>query len=82
MTRSTRSKSVNARLRTSFRSVKLFKLRNDWNRRTHGIRVLSGVHFLEVLAYLLPLCNEDTIWITPDSNVIELTRCDRLVSEL
>ncbi|KAM0061382.1 hypothetical protein Hdeb2414_s0004g00135301 [Helianthus debilis subsp. tardiflorus] len=24
-----------------------------------GIRVLSGVHFLEVLAYLLPLCNED-----------------------
>ncbi|KAJ0800566.1 hypothetical protein HanPI659440_Chr03g0104551 [Helianthus annuus] len=25
-----------------------------------GIRVLSGVHFLEVLAYLLPLCNEDT----------------------
>ncbi|MFS7955013.1 hypothetical protein Hanom_Chr07g00637441 [Helianthus anomalus] len=25
-----------------------------------GIRVLRGVHFLEVLAYLLPLCNEDT----------------------
>ncbi|KAM0067570.1 hypothetical protein Hdeb2414_s0002g00062831 [Helianthus debilis subsp. tardiflorus] len=25
-----------------------------------GIRVLSGVHLLEVSAYLLPLCNEDT----------------------
>ncbi|KAJ0551062.1 hypothetical protein HanRHA438_Chr07g0316051 [Helianthus annuus] len=30
-----------------------------------GIRVLSGVHFLEVLAYLLPLCNEDTGPVTP-----------------
>ncbi|KAJ0796041.1 hypothetical protein HanPI659440_Chr04g0157521 [Helianthus annuus] len=30
-----------------------------------GIRVLSGVHFLEVLAYLLPLCNEDTSPVTP-----------------
>ncbi|MFS7909793.1 hypothetical protein Hanom_Chr02g00098661 [Helianthus anomalus] len=25
-----------------------------------GIRVLSGRSFLEVLAYLFPLCNEDT----------------------
>ncbi|KAF5785373.1 hypothetical protein HanXRQr2_Chr10g0427901 [Helianthus annuus] len=30
-----------------------------------GIRVLSGVHFLEILAYLLPLCNEDTSPVTP-----------------
>ncbi|KAM0028998.1 hypothetical protein Hdeb2414_s0018g00520701 [Helianthus debilis subsp. tardiflorus] len=30
-----------------------------------GIRVLSGVHCLEVLAYLLPLCNEDTGPVTP-----------------
>ncbi|KAJ0663209.1 hypothetical protein HanLR1_Chr13g0478721 [Helianthus annuus] len=30
-----------------------------------GIRVLSGVHFLEVLAYLLPLCNEDTGPVMP-----------------
>uniref|UniRef100_A0A251S1L3 Uncharacterized protein n=2 Tax=Helianthus annuus TaxID=4232 RepID=A0A251S1L3_HELAN len=30
-----------------------------------GIRVLSGVHHLEVLAYLLPLCNEDTGPVTP-----------------
>ncbi|KAJ0560988.1 hypothetical protein HanHA300_Chr06g0217701 [Helianthus annuus] len=30
-----------------------------------GIRVLSGVHFLEVLAYLLPLCNEDIGPVTP-----------------
>ncbi|KAJ0549680.1 hypothetical protein HanHA300_Chr07g0236611 [Helianthus annuus] len=30
-----------------------------------GIRVLSGVHFREVLAYLLPLCNEDTGPVTP-----------------
>ncbi|KAM0046400.1 hypothetical protein Hdeb2414_s0009g00315771 [Helianthus debilis subsp. tardiflorus] len=30
-----------------------------------GIRVLSGVHFLEVLAYLLPLCSEDTGPVTP-----------------
>ncbi|KAM0046423.1 hypothetical protein Hdeb2414_s0009g00316121 [Helianthus debilis subsp. tardiflorus] len=30
-----------------------------------GIRVLSGVYFLEVLAYLLPLCNEDTSPVTP-----------------
>ncbi|KAJ0479701.1 hypothetical protein HanRHA438_Chr13g0583291 [Helianthus annuus] len=28
-------------------------------------RVLSGVHFLEVLAYLLPLCNEDTGPVMP-----------------
>ncbi|KAM0060907.1 hypothetical protein Hdeb2414_s0004g00129691 [Helianthus debilis subsp. tardiflorus] len=30
-----------------------------------GIRVLSGVHFLEALAYLLPLCNEDTGPVMP-----------------
>ncbi|KAM0029453.1 hypothetical protein Hdeb2414_s0018g00525941 [Helianthus debilis subsp. tardiflorus] len=30
-----------------------------------GNRVLSGVHCLEVLAYLLPLCNEDTGPVTP-----------------
>ncbi|KAM0064384.1 hypothetical protein Hdeb2414_s0003g00102351 [Helianthus debilis subsp. tardiflorus] len=30
-----------------------------------GIRVISGVHFLEVLTYLLPLCNEDTGPVTP-----------------
>ncbi|KAJ0726582.1 hypothetical protein HanPI659440_Chr12g0471951 [Helianthus annuus] len=30
-----------------------------------GIRVLSGVHFREVLAYLLRLCNEDTGPVTP-----------------
>ncbi|KAJ0540460.1 hypothetical protein HanHA300_Chr08g0298451 [Helianthus annuus] len=30
-----------------------------------GIRVLRGVHFREVLAYLLPLCNEDTGPVTP-----------------
>ncbi|KAJ0434513.1 hypothetical protein HanIR_Chr17g0882531 [Helianthus annuus] len=29
------------------------------------IQVLSGVHFLEVLACLLPLCNEDTGPVTP-----------------
>ncbi|KAJ0914146.1 hypothetical protein HanPSC8_Chr06g0235301 [Helianthus annuus] len=34
-----------------------------------GIRVLSGVHFLEVLAYLLPLCNEDTGPVTPSSDI-------------
>ncbi|KAM0044568.1 hypothetical protein Hdeb2414_s0010g00354841 [Helianthus debilis subsp. tardiflorus] len=41
------------------------KLWNFWNRRTMWIRVLSGVYFLEVLAYLLPLCNEDTGPVTP-----------------
>ncbi|KAM0036295.1 hypothetical protein Hdeb2414_s0014g00424721 [Helianthus debilis subsp. tardiflorus] len=30
-----------------------------------GIRVLSDVHFLEVLAQTLPLCNEDTGPVTP-----------------
>ncbi|KAJ0946677.1 hypothetical protein HanRHA438_Chr01g0006601 [Helianthus annuus] len=30
-----------------------------------GIRVLSGVQFLKVLDYLLPLCNEDTSPVTP-----------------
>ncbi|MFS8007360.1 hypothetical protein Hanom_Chr14g01260101 [Helianthus anomalus] len=39
-----------------------------------GIRVLSGVRFLEVLVYLLPLCNEDTSPVTPCSNI---SRCDR-----
>ncbi|MFS7942369.1 putative nucleotidyltransferase, Ribonuclease H [Helianthus anomalus] len=34
-----------------------------------GIRVFSGVHFLEVLAYLLPLCNEDTSPVTPSSDI-------------
>ncbi|KAF5805417.1 hypothetical protein HanXRQr2_Chr05g0209071 [Helianthus annuus] len=43
-----------------------------------GIRVLSGIHFLEVLAYLLPLCNEDTGPVTP---ALIFSGCDRLVSE-
>ncbi|KAM0043348.1 hypothetical protein Hdeb2414_s0010g00340211 [Helianthus debilis subsp. tardiflorus] len=30
-----------------------------------GILVLSDVHFLEVLAQTLPLCNEDTSPVTP-----------------
>ncbi|KAM0067283.1 hypothetical protein Hdeb2414_s0002g00059211 [Helianthus debilis subsp. tardiflorus] len=38
-----------------------------------GIRVLSGVHFLEVLAYLLPLCNEDTSPVTP---ALIISGCD------
>ncbi|MFS7930755.1 hypothetical protein Hanom_Chr04g00348001 [Helianthus anomalus] len=41
------------------------KLWHGWNRRTMWSRVLSGVRFLEVLAYLLPLCNEDTSPVTP-----------------
>ncbi|KAM0066825.1 hypothetical protein Hdeb2414_s0002g00053671 [Helianthus debilis subsp. tardiflorus] len=36
-------------------------------------RVLSGVHFLEVLAYLLPLCNEDTSPVTP---ALIISGCD------
>ncbi|MFS7985900.1 hypothetical protein Hanom_Chr11g01004121 [Helianthus anomalus] len=28
-------------------------------------QVLSGVHFLKDLAYLLPLCNEDTSLVMP-----------------
>ncbi|KAJ0785791.1 hypothetical protein HanOQP8_Chr02g0047341 [Helianthus annuus] len=44
-----------------------------------GIRVLSGIHFLEVLSYLLPLCNEDTGPVTP---ALIFLGCDRLVSEL
>ncbi|KAM0012143.1 hypothetical protein Hdeb2414_s0055g00755941 [Helianthus debilis subsp. tardiflorus] len=44
-----------------------------------GIRVLSSVHFLEVLSYLLPLCNEDTSPVTP---ALMFSGCDRLVSEL
>ncbi|MFS8015850.1 hypothetical protein Hanom_Chr15g01361571 [Helianthus anomalus] len=38
-----------------------------------GIRVLSGVHFREVLAYFLPLCNEDTGPVTPCS---DFSGCD------
>ncbi|KAF5802488.1 hypothetical protein HanXRQr2_Chr06g0260081 [Helianthus annuus] len=30
-----------------------------------GIRVLSGCSLLEVLAQILPLCNEDTSPVTP-----------------
>ncbi|KAM0010571.1 hypothetical protein Hdeb2414_s0005g00157001 [Helianthus debilis subsp. tardiflorus] len=41
------------------------KTRHGWNKRTMKSRVLSGVQFLEVLAYLLPLCNEDTSPVTP-----------------
>ncbi|KAJ0525510.1 hypothetical protein HanHA300_Chr09g0312901 [Helianthus annuus] len=42
------------------------KTRHVWNRRTMKGRVLSGVQFLEVLAYiLLLLCNEDTSPVTP-----------------
>ncbi|KAM0025715.1 hypothetical protein Hdeb2414_s0021g00577811 [Helianthus debilis subsp. tardiflorus] len=29
------------------------------------VEYLVGIHFLEVLAYLLPLCNEDTSPVTP-----------------
>ncbi|KAJ0501239.1 hypothetical protein HanHA300_Chr11g0398521 [Helianthus annuus] len=39
-----------------------------------GFRVLSGVHFLEVLAYLLPLCNEDTGPVTP---ALIISGCER-----
>ncbi|KAM0033885.1 hypothetical protein Hdeb2414_s0016g00491021 [Helianthus debilis subsp. tardiflorus] len=38
-------------------------------------RVLSGVRFLEVLAYFLPLCNEDT---GPVSLALIISRCDIL----
>ncbi|KAF5795974.1 hypothetical protein HanRHA438_Chr08g0358171 [Helianthus annuus] len=30
-----------------------------------GVGYLVGVHFLKDLAYLLPLCNEDTSPVTP-----------------
>ncbi|KAJ0428799.1 hypothetical protein HanHA300_Chr17g0650121 [Helianthus annuus] len=40
-----------------------------------GIRVLSGVLFREVLAYLLPLCNEDTGPVTPSSDI---SGCDNI----
>ncbi|MFS8009510.1 hypothetical protein Hanom_Chr14g01285621 [Helianthus anomalus] len=30
-----------------------------------GVEYLVGVHFLKDLAYLLPLCNEDTSPVTP-----------------
>ncbi|MFS8025488.1 hypothetical protein Hanom_Chr16g01475591 [Helianthus anomalus] len=46
-------------------------------REPMGIRVLSRHSFVENLAQLLPLCNEDTIQITPDSGVIDLTGCDK-----
>ncbi|KAJ0831671.1 hypothetical protein HanPSC8_Chr15g0669761 [Helianthus annuus] len=38
---------------------------HGWNRRTMWSRVLSGVHFLKDLDYLLPLCNEDTSPVMP-----------------
>ncbi|KAJ0589156.1 hypothetical protein HanIR_Chr04g0182851 [Helianthus annuus] len=38
---------------------------HGWNRGTMWSRVLSGVRYLEVLVYLLPLCNEDTGPVTP-----------------
>ncbi|KAJ0584063.1 hypothetical protein HanRHA438_Chr05g0216791 [Helianthus annuus] len=41
------------------------KIRRGWNRMTMKSRVLSGVHFLKDLNYLLPLCNEDTSPVTP-----------------
>ncbi|KAF5809060.1 hypothetical protein HanRHA438_Chr04g0162861 [Helianthus annuus] len=41
------------------------KLWHSWNRRTMWSRVLSGIHLLKDLAYLLPLCNEDTSLVTP-----------------
>ncbi|KAJ0521273.1 hypothetical protein HanIR_Chr10g0468961 [Helianthus annuus] len=44
-----------------------------------GIRVLSGVLFLEVLAYLLPLCNEDTGPVTPSSDI---SGCDMILQFL
>ncbi|KAJ0539961.1 hypothetical protein HanRHA438_Chr08g0366711 [Helianthus annuus] len=37
-------------------------------------RVLSGVPILEVLAYLLPLCNEDTSPVTP---ALTFSGCDK-----
>ncbi|KAJ0726141.1 hypothetical protein HanPI659440_Chr12g0466901 [Helianthus annuus] len=40
-----------------------------------GIRVLSGVLFREVLAYLLPLCNEDTGPVTPALIFRGVTEC-------
>ncbi|KAM0008298.1 hypothetical protein Hdeb2414_s0008g00294291 [Helianthus debilis subsp. tardiflorus] len=42
-----------------------------------GIRVLSSVHFLEVLAYLLPLCNEDTGPVTP---ALIISGCDIILA--
>ncbi|KAJ0828019.1 hypothetical protein HanRHA438_Chr17g0832431 [Helianthus annuus] len=38
-------------------------------------QVLSGVHFLKDLVYLLPLCNEDTSPVTP---ALIISGCDRL----
>ncbi|KAF5821294.1 hypothetical protein HanXRQr2_Chr01g0012231 [Helianthus annuus] len=38
------------------------------------IRVLSGAHFLEVLPYLLPLCNEDTSPVMP---ALIFSGCDK-----
>ncbi|KAF5790991.1 hypothetical protein HanXRQr2_Chr09g0389621 [Helianthus annuus] len=39
-------------------------------------RVLSGRSFTEVLAYLLPLCNEDTSPVTP---ALIISGCDIIV---
>ncbi|MFS8002776.1 hypothetical protein Hanom_Chr13g01206061 [Helianthus anomalus] len=44
-----------------------------------GFEYLVGVRFLEVLVYLLPLCNEDTSPVMP---ALIFSGCDRLVSEL
>ncbi|MFS7987872.1 hypothetical protein Hanom_Chr11g01027951 [Helianthus anomalus] len=44
-----------------------------------GFEYLAGVIILEVLDYLLPLCNEDTSPVTP---ALIISGCDRLVSEL
>ncbi|MFS7963826.1 hypothetical protein Hanom_Chr08g00742861 [Helianthus anomalus] len=49
------------------------ELENNW-RFGH----LVGVRFLEVLAYLLLLCNEDIGPVMPSSNILG----DKLVSEL
>ncbi|MFS8002116.1 hypothetical protein Hanom_Chr13g01198331 [Helianthus anomalus] len=45
-----------------------------------GIRVLSGRSFIEVLAQILSLCNEDTIRITSDYDVIDLSGCDKWIA--
>ncbi|KAJ0611884.1 hypothetical protein HanHA300_Chr01g0020881 [Helianthus annuus] len=41
------------------------KTRHGWNWRTMKSRVLSGRSISKRLAYLLPLCNEDTSPVTP-----------------
>ncbi|MFS8021334.1 hypothetical protein Hanom_Chr16g01426201 [Helianthus anomalus] len=52
-------------METTSRSRCIFKTRQGWNRRTMKSRVLSDVHFLKDLDYLLPLCNKDTSPVTP-----------------